>query len=150
MIYVVRDEATGLVKLGYSNSPYHRISKIRSDCPGELSIIAVTEGDRATESELHDRFSHLHVRGEWHRYEGDLERWAASIPHLVKPIGERPAEVVLAERLSAATGVGYITARSWVRRGGIPGRYWKAIDAAGVMTLVELADAAANRRDEAA
>lgn len=40
--------------------------------------------------------------------------------------------------------------RDWRLRNSIPAEYWSALDAAGIATLAELADAAAARRTGAA
>lgn len=143
MIYFIRDTATGLVKIGFSDSPRGRLAKMQVDCPGQLLLLATQEGGRRVESTLHERFAHLHVRGEWHRLGDDLDAHIGSLPPagLSSPTVERarPKHMVLVESLCDATGVGFITARSWLRRKSIPGRYWLAISKAGVMSLEELA-----------
>lgn len=65
MIYFVRDTSSGLVKIGFSEKPWGRFSKIQADCPTELELACVVHGDRAREDELHCQFAHLRVRGEW-------------------------------------------------------------------------------------
>lgn len=48
--------------------------------------------------------------------------------------------------IAKATGAEPGTAKQWKRLDSIPAAYWAAIDASGIATLRELAEAAANRR----
>lgn len=66
MIYFI--ETQGLVKIGYSNDPRRRFSSLTTGCPTVCTLIGVTEGGKEEEGELHSRFSHLRVRGEWFKF----------------------------------------------------------------------------------
>lgn len=65
MIYAVQDRASRLIKFGYSRSPRTRLTKMRTDCPGDLDILVVIEGEKADEAQLHRQFAQYHARGEW-------------------------------------------------------------------------------------
>lgn len=67
-IYVIRDkDVTGHYKIGRTNSPYIRLSTFEVKLPFEIEIIAIFACQNATimESELHQRYAHKRVRGEW-------------------------------------------------------------------------------------
>lgn len=61
--YVERD---GLVKIGTSTQVEQRVKALRG------RLLAVEPGGHNRESQLHERFEHLRVMGEWHRPEPDL------------------------------------------------------------------------------
>lgn len=63
MIYAVG--CAGLVKLGFSEKPKARFSKIASDSPMPCVLLGVWPGDRGDESNIHQRFSQFRVNREW-------------------------------------------------------------------------------------
>src|SRR5437868_5471954 len=66
MIYFLRDEATQLVKIGFtSNTREARLRDMQTGCPGELVLVFEQEGSKADEGSWHARFAHARVRGEW-------------------------------------------------------------------------------------
>jgi len=64
-IYIVRAGEDGPVKIGYSADPDRRISKIQTDCPHRLSVLATGDADRYPEKQLHARFASARTVGEW-------------------------------------------------------------------------------------
>lgn len=89
MIYFVRCSETNAVKIGYAVDPWKRFSKIQSDSPGSLQLLAVQAGGRAEERELHKRYAGLWRRGEWFDYGPDLQSHVASLPPALKPNSKR-------------------------------------------------------------
>jgi hypothetical protein len=85
MIYFVHDEAADLVKIGYSKDPWRRLNKIQSDCPREVVIAMVIDGDRAAERGLHERFADEHVRGEWFRWSGPVADHVSALSGMARP-----------------------------------------------------------------
>lgn len=79
-VYFVRDTATGQIKIGYASKPWGRFSKIQTDTPAQLEMAAVIEGDLDVERELHVRFAHARLRGEWFRPSADLTAYLAVLP----------------------------------------------------------------------
>ena len=53
------------VKIGYSANMDIRLAALQSANPFELKLYRMVEGTVAKERELHARFKHLRVRGEW-------------------------------------------------------------------------------------
>lgn len=85
MIYFIRDALTGLIKIGVSKKPWARLSKMQSDCPGDLSLIATDEGAEPEEAALHMRFAAQRVRGEWFRSCPELLAHILALPPTAKP-----------------------------------------------------------------
>ncbi|MBX5206720.1 GIY-YIG nuclease family protein [Rhizobium sp. NZLR11] len=70
MIYFI--ETQGLVKIGYSNDPRRRFHNLSIGCPTVCTLIGVTEGGKAEERALHQRFTELKVRGEWFKFTAEV------------------------------------------------------------------------------
>lgn len=66
MIYFIRDPASGLVKIGTSFQPTHRLEQLRATHP-LARIEATAPGDRYVEYALHAIFIADHAEGEWFR-----------------------------------------------------------------------------------
>jgi hypothetical protein len=67
----VDDEISPFVKIGRGDVE-QRLSTLQIGCPYQLAIIGVT--NNYSETELHQRFNHLRVRGEWFRLDKELQR----------------------------------------------------------------------------
>lgn len=85
MIYFIRDEASGHLKIGYAVDPWRRLSKIQSDTPARVDIVAIEDGGVDREAELHLQFSHARSRGEWFRPADDLVAYVALLGPPQKP-----------------------------------------------------------------
>ncbi len=70
-VYFISDE-DGYIKIGVTNSIESRVAQLQTSSRQELRLIAKVPGDFTTESELHQRFAHARVRGEWFRPAPDL------------------------------------------------------------------------------
>ncbi|WP_375272074.1 GIY-YIG nuclease family protein [Sphingomonas sp.] len=79
MIYCITAPSLGLVKIGFSDNPRGRFSKLQSDSPVALTLERVTEGDVASEKALHRRFAAFAVRGEWFMQTAEIVTWMASL-----------------------------------------------------------------------
>lgn len=75
-IYFVRGDDK--VKIGFSKDVESRIKDLQASSPLELSLLLTIKGTTKTENELHDRFDKYRIRGEWFRYEGELEEFVAA------------------------------------------------------------------------
>jgi hypothetical protein len=68
------------IKIGFTKGPVEqRIRGLSVAAPEELVIYAVARGGVDDEKALHERFSHLHLRGEWFRHDGDLAAHVAAV-----------------------------------------------------------------------
>jgi hypothetical protein len=73
MIYFIRCGAKGPIKIGFSASnPLGRLGSMQTAHHVSLTLVACMEGTGADEKELHARFKHLRLRGEWFRPQPDL------------------------------------------------------------------------------
>jgi hypothetical protein len=73
-IYFVQSGDGGPIKIGRTrDNPLSRMDALQCGHPYTLRLLAVISHCKASvESDLHRRFYHLHVRGEWFRPEGEL------------------------------------------------------------------------------
>jgi hypothetical protein len=69
LIYFIRNERSGAIKIGYSGDPRKRLSQLKISSPDPLVLIGTIFGGRKEERQLHAYFQDYHLRGEW--YEGD-------------------------------------------------------------------------------
>ena len=87
MIYFLQDHGSKLIKIGYAADPWKRLYQIRTATPGHVDLLAIQEGERADEQEIHTRFAGLRSRGEWFTPAPELMSYIAS---LGKPERECP------------------------------------------------------------
>lgn len=64
-VYFIKDEATGFVKIGYSNNPQKRLKSLQTSSANKLTLIEAIEGNKKLEETLHTTFAEHRVRGEW-------------------------------------------------------------------------------------
>lgn len=69
-VYFVETE--GLVKIGSAKRPRARRSNLQIGCPTKISLLGYLPGGEELEVELHQRFDHLRVRGEWFNSSDEL------------------------------------------------------------------------------
>lgn len=146
MIYFAQEEHSQLVKIGFSDDPWLRHSKMQADCPGLLTVLCIEEGDTSYERSLHERFAADRVRGEWFRFSDQIAEHVARIGPPSREGAGLTGTALLVARYVEATGVGPSTARAWVQRGSVPARHWRALDHAGIHGLAELAASAEAKR----
>ena len=60
--YLALDKSTGYIKIGRSINPKNRIDALMNSNPS-IVLLATAEGD--VEKELHIKYAHKNVRGEW-------------------------------------------------------------------------------------
>jgi hypothetical protein len=92
VVYYLR-RADGLIKIGTTGDYRKRLGDLTRE-HGPLSLLAVQQGYAAEEDEMHKRFAHLRVTGEWFRPAPDLFAW---IVHLRLALARRelnPASAV--------------------------------------------------------
>jgi DNA-binding XRE family transcriptional regulator len=93
MIYFVRCALTSRVKIGFSEKPWLRLVKIQVDCPTELSLAAVLDGDVDAERAFHARFKEHRIRGEWFSESGSLKEFLREQPTPKRPPSVRKLRV---------------------------------------------------------
>lgn len=84
-VYFIRCAETRRVKIGLSADPFKRVSKINSDSPYPVELLAVEDGGAERESELHRRFAAIRLHGEWFAASDDLMAHIETLPALLNP-----------------------------------------------------------------
>lgn len=73
MVYFVTTESGKYVKIGYTDSGLkERLYNIQISNAEKLQVLGVMRGYAKTENELHKKFEHLRVNGEWFELNSDL------------------------------------------------------------------------------
>lgn len=75
MIYFIQavDEPEGPVKIGFTDRAVgKRLAALQTGNPRELRVVALTNGDRDTETYLHRRFAASRMCGEWFKWSAEL------------------------------------------------------------------------------
>lgn len=65
VVYAIRAQNSGLVKIGTTRHLPKRLRTIRTSCGSDLVVLAIVAGDRQVEGEWHAAFAHLRQPGEW-------------------------------------------------------------------------------------
>lgn len=103
-VYFIQCGSTGAIKIGISRNPWRRITKMQSDCPGELSLLATLAGGRDEEEALHTRFAEARIRGEWYSPTAELLDLVGSLPTPARP-GKVKTAANSPTLLAAAVGI---------------------------------------------
>jgi hypothetical protein len=78
MIYFAKSAARDQIKIGTTTCLRTRFGALEGTEKTELDLLAVMDGNRPEEKELHLRFSHLRVSGEWFRPADELLEFIAA------------------------------------------------------------------------
>lgn len=73
MIYLIVNRKEKFCKIGYSNNPEARLMQIQTGNPYPLELVKVIEGDISKEKEIHLKFKHLALQGEWFNYTKEIK-----------------------------------------------------------------------------
>jgi hypothetical protein len=65
LIYFIELVNMGYIKIGYTTNMKSRMKDLRIGSPFEHRIIGTIPGTEVEENAIQERFSYLHVRGEW-------------------------------------------------------------------------------------
>jgi hypothetical protein len=76
-IYFISD-GSGVVKIGYSRNVDKRMQVLATGSPRPLQVLLTIPGTRSDEGAFHEMFKAEHMRGEWFRLSGRIERFIAS------------------------------------------------------------------------
>lgn len=69
-VYFVKPIGMDFVKIGYTSGPAsNRMMILQNAWPVKLRLVNFAYAEKEVEEFLHLAFRHLHVRGEWYRYE---------------------------------------------------------------------------------
>lgn len=68
------------VKIGVATNVPSRVGSMQTGSAHEIELLTCIPGDDKLEAKLHQRFHHLHIKGEWFRYKDDLVEYVQSLP----------------------------------------------------------------------
>jgi len=86
----------GRIKIGHTKSdPVRRIADLQTGNSRRIELLAATFGDQARERELHAKFAHLRVEGEWFTPGAELVAFVQAVVWTIK------GQSIQAERLAA-------------------------------------------------
>lgn len=67
MIYFAQPVAGGVIKIGFSNTPWARLRQLQTGSPVDLQLLSIAEGHAGHEAELHLWLEDDRDRLEWYR-----------------------------------------------------------------------------------
>jgi DNA-binding transcriptional regulator YdaS (Cro superfamily) len=78
--FVYAIERGDLVKIGFSEKPQRRLSKINSDAGAPCRLLGYVEATRQQEAELHSLLAPHRSYGEWYRRENAVDHFILMLP----------------------------------------------------------------------
>lgn len=97
MIYFIQTE-DGPIKIGYTTSVKKRMNTLQTSSPKKLTLLAEMQGSRTFEREIHNKFHHIKMTGEWFRPEQELMNFIQDLKGTATATGER--KIVLLPNLA--------------------------------------------------
>lgn len=73
VVYFVSDGE--FVKIGFTCNLKTRLSTLQTMSPRPLEVLKVISGPQTLEKEIHKKFRHFHVHGEWFNMKEDLIKY---------------------------------------------------------------------------
>lgn len=64
-VYIIRDTASGAVKIGVANDPHARLRGLQGGNPHDLELVDWTPGGQVLERFIHRHLDRHRLRGEW-------------------------------------------------------------------------------------
>jgi DNA-binding XRE family transcriptional regulator len=78
LIYFIQAGDTEPIKIGYAARVGSRVRELQTSHSETLRVLAVMDGDRRFEAQIHEKFASLRTRGEWFMPGPDLVAFIAS------------------------------------------------------------------------
>lgn len=76
MVYFIRDDVHGRIKIGTSLNPLGRLRELQTGNGVRLRLMSISPGGRSAEQSYHKTFSDRRLVGEWF---DDSDRWISRI-----------------------------------------------------------------------
>lgn len=71
-VYFIEARLCRAIKIGWATDPRKRLVTLQAQCPDQLDLVFSEPGNGREEAELHARFAHLRMRGEWFKAHPDI------------------------------------------------------------------------------
>lgn len=85
-VYFVRCGEDGPVKIGFSKNPPSRIRDLQLSNPHNLFLIHLIENaSKKDEQDIHKKFRHLRIRGEWFYFDEEMLTYFAETTPVISP-----------------------------------------------------------------
>jgi hypothetical protein len=84
-VYFILDTGNKLIKIGFSKSVEARLNNLQMGNINALRLLAVCEGARTEENQLHKKFARHRVRSEWHKDCKEIRDFIAALPPYREP-----------------------------------------------------------------
>lgn len=106
-VYILRMKSpVGEIKIGTSRDVRNRVNSLQTGCPYNLEILATRPGGVREEAELHRRFRHARLRGEWYLPDSGLLEYVTDLPDVLPSYeGPLPAHARTQQALAYARHV---------------------------------------------
>lgn len=73
-VYFAKNMTAGYIKIGYSLTPPARVAALQTSSADPIELVGViSDGSIKLEKQLHERFKHARVKGEWFVETNELE-----------------------------------------------------------------------------
>lgn len=86
VVYFLKAERSGLIKIGTTEDFERRLSSLRAGCPEQLDVLGTVPGSYNLEQSLHRKFHHLRLRSnsEWFRSDEEIEKYISEVLELFR------------------------------------------------------------------
>lgn len=80
-VYFIRDDQQDSIKIGYTRSPWTRMSNLQVGSASRLTMVGLVAAPRAVEPIIHNWFPDGRRHGEWFWDRGVLTPWLMEMTH---------------------------------------------------------------------
>lgn len=107
MIYFVRQNKTGPIKIGFTENLKQRIIGLQVSNPEKLALLGTIGGSKYIERQIHQHLRFYHIGGEWFRASSFVLEFIYSLPdyepkRLNKPKGKEQIIIISLSNIQTA------------------------------------------------
>lgn len=85
-VYFVEAVGTNRIKIGITKNINSRLSSLECNSPYKLNLIYAFPGYISKEKEIHKRFEHLRIKGEWFKYTNEVKQYILNLSSTIDTI----------------------------------------------------------------
>ena len=109
MIYFIQAGKRRAIKIGYAKNTQKRLVTLQVGCPDELRMIFQMPGDMMLEFDIHKKFDHGRIRGEWFDCVEDIAKFVCDIK------SGKPMDIISRASVRMANEYSYNLGREFAR-----------------------------------